>query len=146
MLFKARSSLLFLQTVEHSLQLTWYQGCIIITINESLLFSRQPIKWQNLPVPSRVTSWDRGPSREGSQVALGTRLQTSQMGQNGGLANKLDAKVRDAINQHLPEVLSAVISMVNNQRPSAPRDVQPQELKDNERLNKPGNYSNVVSS
>ena len=38
MLFKARS-LLFLQTVERSLQLTWYQGCIIIIINENLLFS-----------------------------------------------------------------------------------------------------------
>ena len=49
-------------------------GCIIIIINENLLFSHQPIKWQNLPVPSRVTSWDRGPSRAGSQVALGTRL------------------------------------------------------------------------
>ena len=56
MLFKARPSLLlFLQTVERSLQLTWYQGCIIIIINENLLFSRQPIKWKNLPVPSRVT-------------------------------------------------------------------------------------------
>ena len=68
------------------------------------------------------------------------------MGQNGALTNELDAKIRDAINQHLPEVVSAVISMVNNQRPSAPRDVQPQELRDNERLNEPGNYSNVVSS
>ena len=68
------------------------------------------------------------------------------MGQNGGLTNELDAKIRDAINQHLPEVVSAVISMVNNQRPSAPRDVQPQELRDNKRLNEPGNYSNVVSS
>ena len=72
--------------------------------------------------------------------------QTSQMGQNGGLTNELDAKIRDAINQHLPEVVSAVISMVNNQRPSAPRDVQPQELRDNERLNELGNYSNIVSS
>ena len=52
-------------------------GCIIIIINENLLFSHQPIKWQNLPVPSRVTSWNRGPSRAGSQVALGTRLMAS---------------------------------------------------------------------
>ena len=72
--------------------------------------------------------------------------ETSQMGQNGGLTNELDTDIRDAINQHLPEVVSAVISMMNNQGPSAPRDVQPQELRDNERLNEPGNYSNVVSS
>ena len=51
-----------------------YQGSIIIIINENLLFSNQPIKWQNLPVPFRVTSWHRGPSRAGSQVALKTRL------------------------------------------------------------------------
>ena len=44
---------LFLQAVEHSLQLTLYQGCIIIIISENLLFSHQPIKWQNFPVPSR---------------------------------------------------------------------------------------------
>ena len=72
--------------------------------------------------------------------------ETSQMGQNGGLTNEIDTDIRDAINQHLPEVVSAVISMMNNQGPSAPRDVQPQELRDNERLNEPGNYSNVVSS
>ena len=53
---KTRPSLLFRQTIERSLQLTWYHFCIIIIINENLLFSRQPIKLQNLLVPSRVTS------------------------------------------------------------------------------------------
>ena len=39
--------------------------------------------------------------------------QTSQMRQNGGLTNELEAKIRDGINQHLAEVMSAVISMVH---------------------------------
>ena len=56
--------------------------------------------------------------------------QTSpQTGQNGSLMDELDAKIRDAINQHLPDVVSVVISMVNNQRPSAPMNIQPPGLR-----------------
>ena len=74
---------------------------------------------------------------------------SSQMGQNGGLMDELDAKIRGAINHHLPDVVSAIISMVNNQRPSAPINVQPPGLRDNERpherLNELSNYSNLNS-
>ena len=66
-----------------------------------------------------------------------------QMGQNGGLTDELDAKIRDAINQHLPDVVSAVISIFSNQRPSAPMDVQPPGLRGSERLNELSNYSNL---
>ena len=62
---------------QRSLQLNSYWGCILIIIYRNRLFSRHPIKWQNFPVPSRVTSWNRSPSRAGSQVALGMRLHTS---------------------------------------------------------------------
>ena len=59
--------------------------------------------------------------------------------------DEFEAKIRDAINQHLPDVMSTVISMVNNQRPSASMDVQPPGLRDSERLNELGNYRNVNS-
>ena len=59
--------------------------------------------------------------------------------------DELDSKIRDAINQHLPDIMSTMISMVNNQRPTARMDVQPPGLRDSERLNEMDNYSNLNS-
>ena len=65
--------------------------------------------------------------------------------ENGGLMDELDAKIRNAINQHLPVFVSTMISMVNNERPCAPMDIQPPGLRDNEILNDLGNYSTLNS-
>ena len=54
--FERSTSTLHLQAVHRSLQWNSYRGCIIIIIYENLLFFREPIRWQNRSMPSRVTS------------------------------------------------------------------------------------------